>query len=333
MAMDDLPLAVGPATTKTRRALSVADFMTGVYQISMQKFLTLVVPPDAVAVLEQDLGELVSNLTGIGCPVSHMQWLSESTAVDLLFEHGDPVEIELTARQFFTDKPVDLLGGEVSGRRKKLLIADMDSTIVTSETLDDLAAHAGLMEEIAAITAKSMRGELDFEESVRTRVGMIAGLTRSAVDETLAAVRLSAGAEALVQTMRHHGAYTALVSGGFSIFTEPVARWCNFHEHHSNRLGMAGGKLTGQVAGDILGREAKLQTLEALIEQHRLTCADVLAIGDGANDLDMIEAAGLGIAYCGKPLLNKAARARIDHTNLRTALYFQGYDDAEITAA
>ncbi|MBT7505137.1 MAG: phosphoserine phosphatase SerB, partial [Rhodospirillales bacterium] len=221
---------------------------------------------------------------------SHTHWLSESTACDLLFDDGDATTIEQTARTFFAGKPVDVLAGAVDGRRKKLLIADMDSTIVTSETLDDMAGHLGLKDEIAAITASGLRGELSFEESLHKRLGMIAGLPLSAIDETLADVQLSDGAEALVKTMRAHGAHTALVSGGFTLFTGPVGETCGFHEDHSNTLGISGGKLTGGVLGPILGREAKLEMLDTLASQHGLSQEDALALGDGANDLDMIEA-------------------------------------------
>ncbi len=296
----------------------------------MQNFLTLVVPSDATGVLKNSLTELIAGFTDDGCPVSHTNWLSEDLACDLLFPDGDALMMEDRARSFFAGKPVDILSGAVAGRRKKLLIADMDSTIVTSETLDDMAAHLGLKDEIAAITARGLRGELGFEESVRKRVGMIAGLPLSAIDETLAKVKLSPGAETLVKTMRAHGTYTALVSGGFTIFTEVVAGWCDFHEDRSNVLGAADGKLTGEVLDPIVGREAKLETLDALVERLGLGRADVLAIGDGANDLDMIDAAGLGIAYYGKPLLVESASGRIEHTDLKTALYFQGYSDADM---
>lgn len=296
----------------------------------MGKFLTLVVSSGIGNVLTGQLEELISSFHDNHSPVSHIHWLSHNTACDLRFDAGDDQRIEEHARKFFIGKPVDLLSGDVDDRRKKLLIADMDSTIVTSETLDDMAAYAGLKEKIAAITERGLRGELDFEDSIRTRVAMIAGLPASAINETLKQVELSPDARSLVQTMRKNGAYTALVSGGFTLFTEPVGDWCGFHETHGNTIELADGKLTGKVMGGILGREAKLQALDTLASRHGISRADALAIGDGANDLDMISAAGLGIAYYGKPLLANAARGRIEHTTLKTALYFQGFEDTEI---
>jgi len=291
----------------------------------MDIFLTLVTPPAHENTLRQVVADLEGILTG-----AKTIWLSDGVAVDLVLPPADIAELEKIVQTRIAEQPIDFLCGPVTGRRKKLLIADMDSTFVTSETLDDMAAHVGLKDEITAITARSMRGELDFEASVRERVKMIAGMSVSAVLETLSKVELTSGAQELARTMRHHGAYTALVSGGFTLFTEKIYRWCNFHEHRSNVLGISDGKLTGDIDGAIVGREAKREALDELCGRHGLGRGDALTIGDGANDLDMIEAAGLGIAYYGKPMLADAARANIRHTDLKTALYYQGYDDTEI---
>lgn len=262
-----------------------------------------------------------------------VDWLCEGTAADFLLNTHDAPRtgshIDRVVRNHIGDMPIDFLTGPVADRRKMLLIADMDSTFVTSETLDDVAAHAGLKEEIAAITARSMRGELDFEESLRARVRMIAGLPVTALLDTLSTVRLSPGADTLARTMRHHGAYTALVSGGFTLFAQEVCQWCHFHEYRSNIAGIKDDRLTGNVIGPVIDRKAKLDVLDELAGQNHVTRDNVLAIGDGANDLDMIKAAGLGIAYFGKPVLATAARANIRHTDLTTALYFQGYRHAE----
>ena len=187
---------------------------------------------------------------------------------------------------------IDVFAIPAEGRRKKLLIADMDSTIVTSETLDEIAAHAGLKEQIAGITRRSMNGELDFAEALRTRVAMLKGLTRDALQATWEHTELTEGARALVATMNAHGAHTALVSGGFTYFTARVAERCGFTTHHANRLLDDGTVLTGEVGEPILDRDAKLATLRALAAEHGLDITETLAVGDGANDLAMISAAG-----------------------------------------
>jgi phosphoserine phosphatase len=231
------------------------------------------------------------------------------------------------AREAVAGLKVDWALLPVEGRRKRLLIADMDSTIIGVECLDELADFAGLKAEIAAITERAMRGELDFEAALTERVGKLKGLPLDALarcyDER---VRLNPGAETLVRTMAAHGARCVLVSGGFTYFTARVAELAGFHAERANTLIDDGAALTGAVGQPILGREAKLA---ALLEESGNAPETALAIGDGANDLAMIKAAGLGIAYRAKPIVAAEARARIDHTSLTTALYFQGYRKAE----
>lgn len=210
-------------------------------------------------------------------------------------------------------------------RAKRLLICDMDSTIIEQECIDELARVAGVGDEIAAITERAMRGELDFEEALKTRVARLAGLSTNIVTELLdETISLSAGAASLVRTMKNAGAYTALVSGGFTVFTGPVASRVGFDVHHGNRLSVAEGTLTGTVDPPILGQNAKRETLQRLCQEKGFGPEDAIAIGDGANDLAMIGAAGLGIAYKAKPAVRQAADATIDHTDLTAALYFQG---------
>ncbi len=206
----------------------------------------------------------------------------------------------------------------------------MDSTIVTSETLDELAAQAGIKDRIAAITARAMNGELDFEAALRERVGMLKGLGLEALERTWATTELMPGARALVATMRAAGARCALVSGGFTFFTGRVAETVGFHEHHSNTLLDDGARLTGQVADPILGRHAKLATLKRLAAEEGIALTETLAVGDGANDLDMLGAAGLGVAFRAKPVVAAAARARVEHADLRALLFAQGYRAGEI---
>ena len=244
------------------------------------------------------------------------QWIYESVDGELRQEAAAAV-VEL---------PVDWALVPVDGRRKKLLVADMDSTIINVECLDELADFAGIKAEIAAITERAMRGELEFEPALVERVSMLKGLALDALQRTYdERVRLNPGAELLVRTMASHGAHCVLVSGGFSFFTSRVARAAGFHADHANRLLDDGAALTGEVAAPILGRAAKLETLRREAAALGAAPSDALAIGDGANDLDMIKAAGLGIAYRAQPIVAIEAHARIDHTGLDAALFFQGY--------
>jgi phosphoserine phosphatase len=229
--------------------------------------------------------------------------------------------------------PIDAIATKARGRRKGLLVADMDSTIVTSETLDELAAFAGLHDKIAAITKRSMNGELDFATALRERVAMLGGLKLDALEKTWAQTKLTPGAAELVATMRAHNATTALVSGGFTFFTGRVAAQIGFDVHRANTLLDDGTALTGEVAAPILDRFAKLEILEELALARGLKLTATIAVGDGANDLDMLAAAGLGIAFHAKPIVADKAKARVDHGNLRALLFAQGYRADQFAAA
>ncbi|MBS0639503.1 MAG: phosphoserine phosphatase SerB [Acetobacteraceae bacterium] len=227
--------------------------------------------------------------------------------------------------------PIDAIAVKTRGRRKALLIADMDSTIVQEETLDELAVFAGLGATIAAITARAMNGELDFKAALRERVAMLKGLPVDALDRTWERVRLTPGARELVATMRARGALTALVSGGFTFFTGRVAELLGFDVHRANSLLDDGAVLTGAVAEPILDRDTKLATLQELAAQRGLKLSATLAVGDGANDLDMLRAAGLGVAFHAKPIVAREAKARVDHAGLRALLFAQGYPASVFT--
>jgi phosphoserine phosphatase len=297
----------------------------------MTQILTLVAPPGglAAALLAwiraalQDLGA-----EAVGVP----DWLAPAEAADLPFAGLAPEQAMAAARAAIGPEaaPVDVFAQGAEGRRKALLLADMDSTIVTSETLDELAAYAGLKEKIAEITRRSMNGELDFRAALVERVGMLKGLPVSALERTWEATALTAGAAELVRTMRAHGAHCALVSGGFTFFTGRVAERVGFHAHFSNTLLIEDGKLTGKVGEPILDRDAKLATLKRLAAEHGLPLSAAVAVGDGANDLAMVQAAGLGVAFRAKPVVAAAARARVDHADLRALLFFQGYRAEQI---
>ncbi len=234
------------------------------------------------------------------------------------------------ARAALDGRAIDTIASPAEGRRKKLLVADMDSTIVIGETLDELAVFAGVGAEVAAITRLSMNGEIDFGEALRRRVAMLKGLNLEALDRTWRGVRLTPGARELVATMRAHGAFTALVSGGFTYFTARVAAQAGFDAHRANRLIDDGHRLTGHLGEPILDRDAKLNALREFAAARGLAPADALAVGDGANDLVMISAAGTGVAYHAKPIVAAGARARVDHADLRALLFIQGYRASEI---
>lgn len=224
---------------------------------------------------------------------------------------------------------IDVNAVAAGGRRKRLLIADMDSTIIGVECIDELADHAGVKAEVAAITRRAMAGELDFAGAVRARLALMQGLPESALEQVFAErIRLNPGARTLVRSMAAQGAHTALVSGGFSFFTERVAAAAGFAEHRANHLIFRAGRLAG-VAEPILGRAAKLAALEDITARLGLTPADAIAVGDGANDLAMVEAAGLGVAYRAKPGLEARAGAVIRHADLTALLFLQGYAEAE----
>jgi phosphoserine phosphatase len=233
------------------------------------------------------------------------------------------------ARGALGNAAVDAIPVRARGRRKGLLIADMDSTVVTGETLDELADFAGLKAEIAAITMRSMNGEIDFAEALRLRVGKLKGLSLDALEKTWARIVLTPGAKELVVTMRAHNALTALVSGGFTFFTGRVQQLVGFDVHRSNVLHDDGAALTGTVEEPILDRDAKLATLRELAGTRGLKMTATLAVGDGANDLAMLREAGLGVAFHAKPVVAAEARARVDHADLRALLFVQGYRAAD----
>ncbi len=255
------------------------------------------------------------------------RWLFDEVAVDIPFESKDDVRtIEARLRASRGDLPIDIVVQPIATRRKKLFLADMDSTMIGQECIDELADFVGLKDHVAKITGRAMRGEIAFEPALRERVALLKGLPVSVVDEVLAKrITLTPGGRELVMTMRAHGAYACLISGGFTLFTNAVAAQIGFQENRANELVVRDGKFTGEVKEPILGREKKLATLVELVEAFDLDDIDSLVAGDGANDLGMIQHAGLGVAYHAKPAVAEAAAARIDHGDLTALLYAQGY--------
>jgi phosphoserine phosphatase len=296
----------------------------------MSHVLTLIAPPGRLPA--GILARAREALSVLGADPGTPDWLAEAEAVDLPFTGLNPEQAVAALHAALPAEPVDAIAQPAEGRRKSLLIADMDSTIVTSETLDELAAYAGLKERVAEITRRSMNGELDFSAALRERVAMLRGLSLDALEATWKQTHLMPGARALVRTMSANGAHCALASGGFTFFTGRVAALCGFQSHHSNTLLDDGKVLAGAVAEPIFDRDAKLATLTRLAAERGLPLSATMAVGDGANDLAMIGAAGLGIAYRAKPIVAGAARARVDHADLRALLYAQGYRASEIAA-
>ncbi len=255
------------------------------------------------------------------------QWLFDEVAVDIPFTGSEDIAaITARLREARGDLPIDVVVQPQLDRRKKLFLADMDSTMISQECVDELADFAGLKAHVAGITERAMRGEIAFEPALRERVALLKGLPVGVIDEVLKTrITPTPGGRELVATMRAHGAYTCLISGGFTLFTNAVATMIGFHESRANELKVEDGKLSGEVAEPILGRAAKLAALIELRESFDLDNLDTLVVGDGANDLGMIGAAGLGIAYHAKPAVAAAAHVRIDHGDLTALLYLQGY--------
>ena len=287
--------------------------------------LTLIVDREATTLDAASVARVQAAAGGAG-----LAWLSPGEAVDIAC--AAPPDMAAVAAAL-AGAPIDAVALPAAGRRKRLLVSDMDSTIVQNETLDELAARAGFGEAVAALTRRSMNGEIDFAEALRARVAMLQGLELAALEATWRGVRLMPGAAELVATMRAHGALTVLVSGGFTWFTERVAAWCGFDRHRANTLLDDGARLTGTLAEPILDRAAKLAVLRECAAERGVALGETLAVGDGANDLAMIGAAGLGVAFHARPIVATAARARIDHAGLRALLFLQRYEAAEISAA
>jgi phosphoserine phosphatase len=259
------------------------------------------------------------------CSGQHVSWLSAGQAAEFIAKTApDIAQLKLVLEH----KATDVFVTKFRGRRKAVLLADMDSTIITTETLDELAAFAGLKDRIAEITQRSMNGELDFATALRERVAMLKGLELTALERTWSATQYCPGARTLIATMRAFGATTALVSGGFTFFTARVAAELGFDIHRANALLDNGSQLTGEVGEPILDRNAKLATLQELAEKRGVKLSATLAVGDGANDLAMLQAAGLGVAYYAKPIVAEQIANRIEHTDLTSLLFAQGYPES-----
>jgi phosphoserine phosphatase len=258
-----------------------------------------------------------------------INWLTQRIAAEIV--KPKLAAADDAARQIVAGKPIDVALVPIANRRKKLLIADMDSTMIDQECIDELADAIDIKAEVADITARAMNGELDFESALRTRVKLLKGLPLPRMEEVRRErITYAAGGRALVQTMKTHGAFTSLVSGGFTYFADHIGKRIGFDEAMANILELDGDVLAGTVRDPIIGREAKLSRLKTLAAFHDIPMAATLAVGDGANDLDMIKAAGLGVALHAKPVVAAQAQVKVDHGDLTALLYLQGYADEDI---
>ena len=282
-------------------------------------FIATLVSADGLE--DGDIAAAEDALAYSGCSPSERRWLEHGEACDIAFIGS----VDRARESLESFHAFDIFVQPVANREKRLLIADMDSTMITVECIDELADYAGIKPEIAAITEAAMRGELDFEGALDARVALLKDLDEGVIERCLAErVRIMPGAKALVRTMRARGATAILVSGGFTRFAEPVAREIGFDRAVANVLEIADGRLTGTVTKPIVGSEAKERALVEAIAAQGLAPEETLAVGDGANDLQMIRRAGLGVAYHAKPIVAAAAAARIDNNDLSALLYAQG---------
>lgn len=258
---------------------------------------------------------------------SGLYWLADGIACDLVLKEGtDFAAAQRVLQMAIVDRPIDIVIQEQGERRKKILIADMDSTMIGQECIDELAAEVGLKEKVSAITARAMNGEIAFEPALRERVALLKGLPTSVIGDVIEKrITLTPGGKELIATMKAKGFYTALVSGGFTVFTSRVAEMLGFDENRANILGEQDGHLDGTVAEPILGKQAKVDALNDIAQTLGISPKDAIAVGDGANDLGMLHLAGSGVALHAKPAVAAEAQIRIDHGDLTALLYLQGY--------
>ena len=282
---------------------------------------TLIADPSKAPLSEATVDRAAQALYG----VERRRWLDEGAAADLVFT-GDLKAKRAALESALAGESIDVIVQPLAGRRKRLLIADMDSTLIGQECVDELADFAGVGDGVAAITERAMRGEVAFAPALRERVALLAGLPETVIQDVLKdRITLSPGARTLVQTMRATGAYVAIVSGGFRQFTRAIRERIGADEDRANTLMIEGGKLTGKVIEPILGEGAKLGALKEIAAAMGVALDDALAVGDGANDLPMLQAAGLGVAYRAKPKVAAGADARVDHADLTALIYAQGF--------
>jgi phosphoserine phosphatase len=286
-------------------------------------FVATLIAHPSNPLLTAGLGEQAAEATN----ASGLYWLADGIACDIALRDGnDLAAADAAIRTVIAGQPIDLVIQNAETRRKKLLLADMDSTMIGQECIDELAAEVGLKDKVATITARAMNGEIEFEPALRERVALLKGLSITVVDEVITKrITLTSGGPQLIATMKAKGFYTALVSGGFTVFTSRIGATLGFDENRANILLEKDGVLTGEVAEPILGKQAKIDALLDLSAKLDISPEDAMAVGDGANDLGMLGVAGSGVALHAKPTVAAQAKMRIDHGDLTALLYIQGY--------
>lgn len=301
----------------------------------MSAVLTIVKSSSANPLNDRHTKEIIKIISAHGIkPICQTIWIKTQAVAEIgITAHGGKAMMD-EIRTFLNPIKADIFITRVNKRRKKILLADMDSTIVEGETLDDLAEHAGLKEKVSEITARAMNGELDFHQAIEERVGLLKGLSTKALEETLKKTKINQGAKTLVKTLRENGTHCVLVSGGFTFFTSKIANQLKFMNHHGNKLEIENEMLTGRVVPPILDKTSKVEFLRHYMNMYNLKPEDCMTIGDGANDLPMLKIAqegyGLGMAYKAKNTVTEEIDNQIIHTDLSAALYAQGYTDDDI---
>jgi phosphoserine phosphatase len=294
-------------------------------------FVATLIAHPSNPVLTQQIGEQAAQAV----QASGLYWLADGIACDLaLRDNNDVQAAEANLQAAIGSAPIDLVIQDAETRRKRFLIADMDSTMIGQECIDELADMVGLKDKVSAITARAMNGEIAFEPALRERVALLKGLPVSVVDEVIASrITVTSGGPELIGTMKARGFYTALVSGGFTVFTQRIAATLGFDENRANILLEKDGVLTGEVAEPILGKQAKVDALLDIATRLGIPPQDAMAVGDGANDLGMLGISGSGVALHAKPTVAAQARMRIDHGDLTALLYIQGYRKTDFVSS
>jgi phosphoserine phosphatase len=297
------------------------------------RFVATLIGPAPGSLTETLLTAARRALSSLGANAGGAEWLAAGEAADVIFDDLDPDQADAAIRQALDGAPIDCIAQPLEHRRKRLLIADMESTIIEQEMLDEIADLKGIKPQIADITARAMNGEIDFVGAMNARVALLAGLPETEIEALMKRITFTPGAVALVRTMRANGARTLLVSGGFTLFADQVAATLGFDFVSANVLEFSGAPgrrtLTGKVVPPIRDRADKLDRLTGQAGRHRIPLIETIAVGDGANDVPMLLAAGLGVAFHAKPAVKQAVRARVEHAGLAALLYAQGYSASD----
>lgn len=312
--------------------VSHVSLTIALHSTEMQRLvITLISNPDIFRLQDSFINQLQRALHQAGANTHHTNWLAEGEACDIPFDSLHINNAKAICLSHINGAPIDYIIQPEAGRQKKMLISDMDSTIINQECIDEIAATLGIKDKVADITERAMNGELDFSDSLRERVSLLKGVPEEALGEIYQNhITFTDGAQPLLATCRAKDIHTVLVSGGFTFFTGNVSKELGFYAHHANTLLWEDGKLTGNVQEPILDKDAKVHFLKQHASEQQITIDDVIAVGDGANDLPMLQTAGLGVAFKAKPIVKEQANAYLDHTGLTSLLYAMGFKQSDI---